>query len=140
MHIIYNNNNNNNTRTSCKRGHERTDHQTGGKCFIRRAILPPPLRTTIMTITTAPSSFILVKSALKNSYNIKSFPTNGTWHLSYRLDSETGTTRSICGLVSACDIIHFDYFSVALDKLHADRQTRSIICKKCLRVIDRDGC
>lgn len=93
-----------------------------------------------MTITIkTPSSFILFKSSLHNSYNIKSFPTSGTWHLSYSLDSEKGTTRSICGLVNLGDITHFDYFSVALDELQTNRQTRSIICKKCLEKVDIDS-
>ncbi len=95
-----------------------------------------------MTVT-IPSSFVMFRPVMYNSYKQKSPPPLdgklGSWHLSYSLYPLAGTTLSICKLALACDLFHGHYYFVSLQEVLSDQSTRRYICRKCLEKVDRDG-
>ncbi len=89
-----------------------------------------------------PSSFVMFRPVMYNSYKQKSPPLDGkldSGHLSYSLSPLAGTTLSVCKLALACDLFHGHYYLVSLQEVLSDQSTRRYMCRKCLEKVDRDG-
>jgi hypothetical protein len=87
--------------------------------------------------------YVLFECRMRNTYNRKSYPKYGLYHLAKRVNmGNNSSVRSLCGLVTCVRLSRYEFELIARTDIEQNIKSKETpdsnrkLCARCLRAID----